>query len=219
MADLSLIEADPEIAQCIADEERRQHDKLRLIPSENYASRAVLEAYSKIRSMHPRLEGSEGERQLLSFIEQRLEFLRVPYSRLDFSESDQNHSFSSCIVADVAGQREDTLILAVPINHPPEIREQFDGSINVAMALGIIEHISRATPPLSVKILFLGAEYGQTAEYPMGSRLFLRAALEGQNWFDVGTGMNTVGDVGHNTSPQIGDLGLFGFAVGGGLTY
>jgi hypothetical protein len=137
-------------------------------------SRAVLEDYRTIRSMYPRLEGSNGERQLLEFVGQRLEFLRVPYSRLDFSESDKNHSFSSCLVADIRGQREDTLILAVPINHPPETQGEFDGSINVALALGIIEHISRKTPPLSVKILFLGAEYGQTADYPMGSYLFLR---------------------------------------------
>ena len=42
MADPTLAEVDPEIAECIAEEERRQHDKLRLIPSENYASAAVM---------------------------------------------------------------------------------------------------------------------------------------------------------------------------------
>src|ERR1700743_1779871 len=35
---------DPEIAGLIHDEARRQHDKFRLIPSENYVSVAVLEA-------------------------------------------------------------------------------------------------------------------------------------------------------------------------------
>src|SRR5580698_5319737 len=35
---------DPEIAGLIHDEARRQHDKFRLIPSENYVSEAVLEA-------------------------------------------------------------------------------------------------------------------------------------------------------------------------------
>ena len=35
---------DPEIAGLIHDEARRQHDKFRLIPSENYVSLAVLEA-------------------------------------------------------------------------------------------------------------------------------------------------------------------------------
>jgi glycine hydroxymethyltransferase len=40
----ALSVADPEIASLIAREERREADKLRLIASENYASRAVLEA-------------------------------------------------------------------------------------------------------------------------------------------------------------------------------
>jgi len=137
-------------------------------------SRSVLADYAAIQAMYPRLEGSAGEKELLGFIEQRLQNLRVPYHRLDFQESDKNHSFSSCLVADVPGKREDTLIVAVPINHPAEAPGHLDGSINVAAALGMIEHISRKTPPISVKMLFLGAEYGQTAEYPMGSRLFLR---------------------------------------------
>src|SRR5438105_219465 len=40
----SLKETDPEIAQLVAEEEERQRQKVRLIPSENYVSRAVLEA-------------------------------------------------------------------------------------------------------------------------------------------------------------------------------
>jgi hypothetical protein len=137
-------------------------------------SRAVLEDYRQIRSLYPRLEGSRREKELLSFIEERLQSLRIPYSWLDFRESDKNHSFSSCLVANIKGELDDTLILAVPINHPAEISEEFDGSINVALALSVAEHLSRETLPISVKILFLGAEYGQTGDYPMGSRLFLR---------------------------------------------
>src|SRR6266705_791286 len=41
---LHLSQSDPEIAQLVAAEERRQAEKVRLIPSENYVSRAVLEA-------------------------------------------------------------------------------------------------------------------------------------------------------------------------------
>jgi glycine hydroxymethyltransferase len=61
MADLPLAEVDPEIAQCIADEERRQHDKLRLIPSENYASRAVMEACGSVLN-NKYSEGYAGKR-------------------------------------------------------------------------------------------------------------------------------------------------------------
>jgi glycine hydroxymethyltransferase len=46
--DPALLEADPEIARLIAEENRREHDKLRLIASENYASRAVMEATGSV---------------------------------------------------------------------------------------------------------------------------------------------------------------------------
>lgn len=42
--DPTLRIADPEIADLIAAEEQRQADTIKLIPSENYVSRAVLEA-------------------------------------------------------------------------------------------------------------------------------------------------------------------------------
>ena len=40
----ALQRTDPEIARLVEDESRRQRDSIRLIPSENYASRAVIEA-------------------------------------------------------------------------------------------------------------------------------------------------------------------------------
>src|SRR3954462_7327369 len=46
--DPSLAERDPEIARLIREEEVRETVKLRLIPSENYVSRAVLEATGSI---------------------------------------------------------------------------------------------------------------------------------------------------------------------------
>jgi glycine hydroxymethyltransferase len=48
MNDPRLSEADPEIAALIEQEASRQHDKLRLIASENYAPRAVMEACGSV---------------------------------------------------------------------------------------------------------------------------------------------------------------------------
>ncbi len=46
--DPALAESDPAIARLIADENRRENDKVRLIASENYASRAVMEATGSV---------------------------------------------------------------------------------------------------------------------------------------------------------------------------
>jgi glycine hydroxymethyltransferase len=48
MIDPHLAQSDPEVAALVTAEERREFDKIRLIPSENYASRAVLEATGSV---------------------------------------------------------------------------------------------------------------------------------------------------------------------------
>ena len=48
MFDPHLAQADPEVATLVAAEEQREFEKIRLIPSENYASRAVLEATGSV---------------------------------------------------------------------------------------------------------------------------------------------------------------------------
>ncbi len=61
MSDPGLNERDPEIADLIHKEEQRQRDKLRLIPSENYVSRAVLEASGTVLT-NKYSEGYPGKR-------------------------------------------------------------------------------------------------------------------------------------------------------------
>jgi len=61
MSEPDLSHVDPEIAALIRKEAQRQHDKVRLIPSENYASRAVLEATGSVLS-NKYSEGYAGKR-------------------------------------------------------------------------------------------------------------------------------------------------------------
>ncbi len=56
-----LAEADPEVAQAIANEERRQHEGLELIASENFVSEAVLEAAGSVFT-NKYAEGYPGKR-------------------------------------------------------------------------------------------------------------------------------------------------------------
>jgi len=46
--DPALAESDPEVARLVAEENRLEHEKIRLIASENYASRAVMEATGSV---------------------------------------------------------------------------------------------------------------------------------------------------------------------------
>jgi len=48
MTQLTLRQTDPDVAELLAREERREFEKIRLIPSENYVSRAVLEATGSV---------------------------------------------------------------------------------------------------------------------------------------------------------------------------
>src|SRR5262249_39027982 len=59
--DPSLATVDPQVNDLIRSEERRQHDKIRLIASENYASRAVLEATGSVLT-NKYSEGNSGKR-------------------------------------------------------------------------------------------------------------------------------------------------------------
>lgn len=59
--DPSLSESDPEISRLVREEEARERDKLRLIPSENYVSRAVLEATGSVLT-NKYSEGYAGKR-------------------------------------------------------------------------------------------------------------------------------------------------------------
>ena len=60
-AQLDLAQADPEVAQLIDEEERYQAETVRLIPSENYVSRAVLEASGSVLT-NKYSEGYPGKR-------------------------------------------------------------------------------------------------------------------------------------------------------------
>src|SRR3989442_14112495 len=57
----ALATADPEIASLVDQEERRQAEKIRLIPSENYASKAVMEATGTVLT-NKYSEGYPGKR-------------------------------------------------------------------------------------------------------------------------------------------------------------
>jgi hypothetical protein len=136
----------------------------------NASQGEILQAVSRFT---PRQEGSPGEKDLVAWIEQRLSSQGIRTARFDFSQADVEHSFSTCLRVDLPGASRDTLILVVPLDAPPA-DSGHDGSAAIALAVNLIETVHGATPPTGLTVLFLGAEFGDSNAYPMGSALFLR---------------------------------------------
>jgi hypothetical protein len=152
----------------------------------------ILADYAALQLHYPRLEGSPAERAALRYIETRLGELDIPFRRFDFRESDLDHSFSTCLSVPIRGERDDKLLLVVPLNHPPGAVRDLDGSIDIALALELLARMRRSSPPISVEVLFLGAEFGEGPGYPMGSRLFLRDFTPGYRVMTLYLNLRTI---------------------------
>jgi hypothetical protein len=132
---------------------------------------AVLRAVS---AFSPRQEGSPAESALLDWIAAREARQGMRSAPFDFRNSDFEHSFARCLRVDVPGRSKDTLVIAVPVDAAPDTGPARDGSVGVALAVDLLDHLQGTVPPLSLVVLFLGAELGGAEPYPMGSTLFLR---------------------------------------------
>jgi hypothetical protein len=135
------------------------------------ADLGLTETLQAVSAFSPRTEGSDGEKGLVAWLTARLDGMGVGAAAFDFTSSDFEHSFSSCLRVELPGRSRDTVILAVPLNS--QDAAEGDGSVNIALALDLIRQARDAPLPLSLMVLFLGAEYGATDAYPMGSTLFL----------------------------------------------
>jgi hypothetical protein len=131
-------------------------------------------ALRAVSAFSPRLEGSPAEGALLDWIAGRVSADGMRGVPFDFRNSDFEHSFSRCLRVDVPGRSKDTLIVVVPVDAAAEAGPAQDGSVGVALALDLLDNLKGARPPLSLVVLFLGAELGDADPYPMGSTLFLR---------------------------------------------
>lgn len=139
------------------------------------APHSVLSQYFiEISGMYPRTEGSSGERTTIELIRRELDLRGLDYAVQSFDELPDNHSYSRTIDVRIAGGREDTLIVGVPLNHRAGVPASEDGAVNLALALSLIEHYASNPPPVGIRFLFLGAEKGEGRGYPIGTRVFLR---------------------------------------------
>jgi len=120
-----------------------------------------------ISKLFPRTEGSAGEDGLIRLIRERLEGGRILFQETDFAEAAGFHSFSRILTAEVPGSGDEFLTLVVPLNQP-RWSDPAWGSINIALALGLLENHRGTEYSAGLRVLFLGGEF--TDETPLGSR-------------------------------------------------
>jgi hypothetical protein len=127
-----------------------------------------------IASFFPRTEGSAEEAGLLAWIDARVAETGARAVAFDFAQSAEGYSRSSCRSIRIEGRLPDTLIVVAPLNHDIDAVPGSCGDVNIALALELVRRARAAVPPVSIEVLFLGAEYGGGDGYPMGSALYLR---------------------------------------------
>ena len=127
----------------------------------------------EINVFFPRPEGSSNEKKVLEYIENKLTADKIEFSRFEFNNSINYHSFSSSLIVKLKGNSSDTLLITIPLNHPVSAQSKSDGSINISLGLALINYFKNKKLPLSIQINFMGAEFGKSADYPLGSTLFL----------------------------------------------
>ena len=133
----------------------------------------ILSDLNTFSSFYPRDENSRGESAAADFIEQRLKAKEIKYKRYELSQSDIVNSGSVSIDAILPGKSGNEIFMIFPMNNPPDSVPGRDGSANLAAALFLAEELKKAELPQTVHIVFLGAEYGVSSDYPIGSKDYL----------------------------------------------
>ncbi len=139
----------------------------------DYSYYHILNNLNTFSSFFPRTENSPGEKSALDFIETRLKEKDIDFKKYDLSESETVNSWSATIDIRFPGKSGNEIFLIFPLNHPENAIPGRDGSANLASALFLAEELKNSELPQTVHIIFMGAEYGSSSLYPMGTRDYL----------------------------------------------
>jgi hypothetical protein len=133
----------------------------------------ILSDINTFSSFFPRLENSAGESEAADHIEKRLLEHEIKYTRYELSESEFVNSGSVIIDVILPGKSGNEIFMIFPLNHPESSLQGRDGSSNLAAALFLAEELNKTDLPQTVHIVFMGAEYGENRDYPIGTKEYL----------------------------------------------
>ncbi|TVQ21719.1 MAG: hypothetical protein EA382_13180 [Spirochaetaceae bacterium] len=127
----------------------------------------------RIRSMYPRTEASEGERDLIAFVTEVVTEAGYAPRRIGFDRASSMHSFSHSIEVVVPGSLDATIVIATPLDHRAGTPPDDDGSASIAAALALIDALAVAETRNTYRFLFLSGEFRDAGENPLGTQRFL----------------------------------------------
>ncbi|MCK5674208.1 MAG: hypothetical protein KAH95_12575 [Spirochaetales bacterium] len=133
----------------------------------------ILRDLNTFSSFFPRSENSTGEKAAADFIENRLLDKNIKYKRYELSQSDIVNSGSVTIDTILPGKSRNEIFMIFPLNSSSAAIQGRDGSANLASALYLVEELDKIELPQTVHIVFLGAEFGDSSEYPIGTEDYL----------------------------------------------
>jgi len=120
-----------------------------------------------------RMEGSNEENRVFSYLRDTLKKQALSVEELDFSAMRNGHSFSRILSVTLPGETPNLLILAIPLSQEESLSsEEETDPDGIALALSLIEEWEHTPPPASLRILFLGGDTGRGEG--IGSRFFLQ---------------------------------------------
>ncbi len=129
-------------------------------------------------TMYPRLENSQNEKRAFNHISEVLKKNKISFDRIGLGGFENFHSFSEIISAHFPADSEDEneendLYFVFPVNHPIDSQQQESGAAGLSLGLQLCRSLSGLSTSANIHVLFMGAEYGRTQEYQLGSRAFL----------------------------------------------
>ena len=125
------------------------------------------------QNLYPREEGTPGEKRAVDYIKEVLSGSSYSITELSLEDLNPGHSFSTVLDIHRKGFSSDEIVLSIPLSSRPLSRKQEDGSLLLASVLTFLETLKEENPQTSLRVLFLGGEYGPTDLYPLGSREYL----------------------------------------------
>jgi len=131
-----------------------------------HAQNNMAETIEHLISFYPAQENSDNEAHVQLYIKNRLKKAGISHWETSLDTLNDCHSFSKNIYAEIPGKSDKTLVIATPVTG-------FSKVYSVALALDLADRFSKNLSECNIRILFLGAEFGQEKGYPIGSRVYI----------------------------------------------